>query len=789
MNISLSWLREYMDLDLPLDVLTDRLIATGLKVEAVNTQGVAIPHVVVARIAESVPHPDADRLSVCQVEDGTGTLRQIVCGAKNYEVGDKVPLALPGAVLPGDFKIKVGKLRGVKSEGMMCSGRELGLGEDAAGLLILSSDAVVGTPIGELFPPETCIELEITPNRPDWLGHVGVARELAAFLDIPLRLPPSGSMGVPQTDIGKCRIDDEAACSFYSLRHLRGLQVGPSPDWLRRRLESIGLRSINNVVDVTNFVLHEWGQPLHAFDAAQITGELRVRGALAGEKFLALDGTEVALLPGETVIADARGPVALAGIMGGLASGVTESTTEVLLESAYFTPSGIRRTARRTGLSTDSSYRFERGVDPQGILRASDRAAALILEVAGGEAEKEVWTVGTPATLRPVVTLRHECCRVLLGLDVTDEEIIRCLNRLGLELVGQSAGESQWRPPGFRIDLEREVDLVEEVARLVGIDRIPSRVEAMVAPRSIADRHFDFSQGLREKLQARGFYEARSSTLVSPQLLASLGIEDAVFRLKNPLGEEQSILRPSLLPGLVQALQNNVRQGRTTVRLFEIGKVYAPQASEERSALGVLATGPWRSADWRTPPVADADFAWLRGVVEELLSPSTALRWEVGRHSFCVLSARIFWLDVEIGWLGLLPPSVGRSVGVSAEIVVGEIAWEAVVTTQSVVQPYRPFPKFPATSRDLALVLPLEMPYAQVEKVLHQSEEPLVVAFQPFDVFHDPAGIKLPANKKSLAVSLTFQSSEKTLEAGEIENVMERLRSILREKLGAEFRA
>ena len=591
MKISLSWLREHLRTDQSAAEIARILTDAGLEVGTIESVGVAIPKVVAAQILESVQHPNADRLSVCKVDDGSGSPRQIVCGAKNYKVGDKVPLAQPGAVMPGDFKIKVGKLRGVESEGMMCSSKELGLGEGEDGLLILPQETVTGTPLSELFPAEEVFEIEITPNRPDWLGHRGVAREAAAF-GVGKLIEQSTPLPLPKLEPSVARISAPEAASFYSIRKITGVKVGPSPEWLRKRLESVGLRSINNVVDVTNFVMFETAQPLHAFDAAKITGNLAVEFAAEGEEFTALDGTTHTLSTHDAVITDARGVQALAGIMGGMASGVSDTTTTILLESAVFDPSAIRRSSRAHGISSDSGYRFERGTDAETAILASARAASLIVDVAGGVAESEQVVAGVVPT-PVIIPLRGERVRSLLGIDLDDGTIATLLAKLGLK-----KRDEGFEIPGFRaVDLRREVDLIEEVARLHGIGNITAKLTCIPAHSSKADKAYDFTRGLRRRLSGMGFHEARNGTLTSnrDQDIYSTG----GLAVLNPMGEEHSTLRGSLIPGLLDSCSRNLRLGAETVALFEIGDVYQSEQPEEQTRLGLILTGYASPESWK----------------------------------------------------------------------------------------------------------------------------------------------------------------------------------------------
>lgn len=802
MNLSLSWLADFIEVSLPVEELDALLHRTGLKVEKITQSGVAIDHVVVGQILSSEPHPNADRLSVCQVQTSTAeSPRQIVCGAKNYRVGDKVPVALPGAVLPGNFKIKTGKLRGVESEGMMCSAKELELPGDAAGLLILSATAPVGVPLGEIFPPQTVLELEITPNRPDWLSHLGVARELSAFLQSPLKQAAPLSQ-TPRALAAAVSVQNDGGCLLYSVRRISGVRVGPSPEWLRQRLESIGLRPINNVVDVTNYVLHELGQPLHAFDAAKVQGPLAVRQARHGENFAALDGREYELSSDDLVIADDQSVLALGGIMGGEPSGVTDSTTEVLLESAYFVPAGIRRSSRRLGLSSDSSYRFERGVDPEMVLAASERATALILELAGGQAEEKVslagpWAEdpiaqqigGNVAPLPAPIVLRHARCRNLLGIDLPESEIARALERAGLIRLDAASdpSTSTWRTPSFRLDLFREIDLIEEIARLVGIEAIPGRVNGLVHPELPSDQLWDFTSRLRQDLVRLGFFETRLSTLVGPSEL--LGREATAVRLKNPLGEEQSWLRPSLLPGLLACAQRNFHFGASSVRLFETGPAFAQgsPAPQQKAMLALVVCGTSQVPGWMKSPTQPDDFFALAGLIESLvpgpwkLEPCDLPGW--------VRAARILFSGAPIGQIGVLAPAAARALDAPHDVILAEL--EIAPLQAYADRPptgVKPLAKFPAVTRDVALVLDDVVPYQAIADCLAVLSEPLLVDFSPIDLFSDPTGEKLPPGKKSLAVSLTFQSPERTLTAEEIEQVLSRVKAACREQLRADFR-
>lgn len=781
MKLSLDWLKSYVRFDGTADALSELLIRAGLEVESIESRGADFPLVVVAQILESTQHPNADRLSVCKVDDGTPHPRQIVCGAKNYQIGDKVPLALPGAILPGNFKIKTGKLRGVESEGMLCSAKELHLAEDADGLLILSPDTTAGTPISAVFPPDAILDLEITSNRPDWLSHLGVAREVRAFTGAELTPPRMESTPVT-SDPSRAMVHAADRCPFYSLARISGVTVAPSPAWLKSRLESCGLRSINNIVDITNFVMLEIGQPLHAFDAANVTGAIAVRLATPGESIVTLDGRSLALSADDLVIADAQAPLALAGVMGGAASGVSAETTDILLESAIFDAPSIRKSAKNHGIQTDSSYRFERGVDPMAALAVSARATQLILEIAGGTLETPTIIAGNVPQPPIPVTLRTDRCRSLLGLPLDDDEIRSCLTQLGLVEQPQTSSSVQsWEVPSWRGDLTREVDLIEEVVRLAGIDRVPGVVRASPAASTFADTAYDESMRVRQILSGLGFSEARTSTLVS----RSIGAGTPVLEVRNPLGDDQSALRSSLIDGLIPAVERNLNHGASSIRLFEVGRIFKVAEEEELPAIAMAITGRRHPGSWLTKDAPQMDLYDLKGVVETLLptakfAPSTDIRlaagWEIQLAGFVV------------GILGIIQPAVARAINARGPVIVTEIRMDAIASSAEQRPTFTPLAKFPSTVRDLAVVAPMDLPCEQITAVLSGQNEPLLAHIEVFDVFSDPTGQKLPAGRKSLAFSLTFRDPERTLNSEEVSGSFERLKAALKSTLPVEFR-
>ncbi len=788
MKISLSWLRDYLTTSQTALQLTETLTRSGLEVKSITTHGAAISKVVAAQILESTQHPNADRLSVCKVDDGSGTPRQIVCGAKNYKVGDKILLALPGALLPGDLKIKVGKLRGVESEGMMCSSKELGLGEGVEGLHILPPETVIGTELSALFPTDEILELEITPNRPDWLGLVGVAREAAAF-GAGEFLWQAPILSASHEDPQVITIEATEASSFYSVQRITDITVKPSPAWLAGRLESIGARAINNVVDIANYVMFETGHPLHTFDAAKIKGALTVRFAKPGETLASLDGFTHKLRASDLVIADDCGPQALAGIIGGVASSVSETTTSILLESAVFNPSLVRASARAHGITTDAAYRFERGTEAVTALEASVRATSLIVELAGGVASQELVRAGA-VVVPTIISLRHDRCRQVLGTEISDEQINSYLKKLGL-----TENKMGWQVPAWRLDLTREADLIEEIARLHGMENIASRSLNIPAASSQTDKTYDASMALRRRLVGCGFYEARTSTLVAREESSAHAIA-----LRNPMGEQQSVLRTSLLSGLQKVVQHNFSQGAPSIRIFEFGKVFQTlhekNIHEESLSLAMIMTGAAKPISWRGEAQRSLDLYDLKGVIDQLVPGKISYRACASEtlQAEHALALRILCENQVCGYIALMAPAAARELMLSGQeypVAVAELDFTRLQFSLATDawKNGSALTKFPSVTRDLALIADKTLPYASLEKVLLESGEILLQSVIPFDVFTDPKGEKIPAEKKSIALSLTFHHNERTLTTEEVSQAVERLVKRLQESLKVEIRS
>lgn len=799
MKVSLSWLSTHIDLSgYTTPQLTDLLTFAGIEVEGVEEKGVASDKVVVAQIKEFTQHPNADRLSVCQVDDGSGPLRQIVCGAKNFKAGDKVPLALPGAVLPGNFEIKEGKLRGVVSNGMLCSGKELGIGEDTGGLLILDASAPVGRPFKELVPADVLFDLEVTPNRPDLLSHLGLARELSALTGLPLKGQRDHVSATNPAAAANVAIEAPEACPFYAATLIKGVKIGPSPAWLKTRLESIGLRPINSVVDITNFVLMEAGQPLHAFDLSKLNdGRIVVRMAKEGEKIMALNGTEYDLSTEDLLITDGKRPLAIAGVMGGEESGVTEATADILLEAAYFQPSGIRRTARKLALGSDSSYRFERGVDPQQVVGAGELAARLIVEIAGGKAEA-VTAAGTAPKIAGQVTLNETKARALLGIpDLKAEEMHEILGKLGLVKLSADGEASQWQIPSYRLDLQRSVDLVEEIARVVGLERVPSKKQAVFANSDTADKNYDFTMQVRQALANRGFFEAQTLRLISnTQLSDSIGLPDITKwsqPVKNPLSEDHTTLRPSLIPGLVSTAALNIRQGTSRLRFFETGRIFLRlpnNTTREDERLAILLSGPVSPPSWHAKEPKAADVHDLRGVIESLpgLAGHALELKRLGDTDAFLLNHELRVNGRIVGWIAQLHPARARAIDSRHPVYVAELVLSALRSSQGGMAKFEDLPRFPAITRDISMELPADLPHAQVSGFFNGLKEPLLVKTELFDVFSDPTGVKMGTDRKSVAWTLTYRSAERTLETAEVDAAHGRILAALSKALPATIR-
>ncbi len=796
MLISEKWLRQYIDCSAPLPEILDKLIKAGIPVESVQTFGKDITQVVVGEILEVNKHPQADRLSLTKVSIGTETL-QIVCGAKNIAPGQKVPLARIGAVLPGNFEIKATKIRNVESFGMLCSAKELGLAEDAEGILILPPDAPVGTDFLQYMDlPNTLFELEIFPNRPDLLSHLGVAREISALFNCPVRFPDAVSpveAGPAIATKTKITIQNPTLCPLYTCRVLEGVKIGPSPRWLSQTLERLGQRSINNVVDATNYVMLEMGQPLHAFDYDKLSGkEIIVRQAKSGEKIPLLDNSIRDLQEDFLVIADADKPVALAGIMGGNNSQVTETTQNILLESALFQPGGIRKAGRRLAISTDSSYRFERGVDPHGVEKALNRAAQLLLELAGGSLCKGILSKKGEVSIPSAVDYRPKRADTILGTQIPEERQLVILKNLGCTLEkGSNVGIFRITPPSSRLDLTREIDFIEEVARVAGYDLIQVQAPKISSHLSPVGSAIPFEEETRFLLHQNGFYEAVNPTFLPPDYADHLLLgPDHPLResqaLLNPITEDQKVLRPTLLPSLLGNLQLNFAHQQPRVALYELNKVFHPvkgKGPAETYQIAAVATGLIQEPSW-TAHERPSDFYDAKGLAESLvkLARLKESKWEYGVLTMPYQNSESFRACDGSGntliWGGMLSPRALKNFGLTGPVAAVEANLTLMGEEPTESSHYQPLPRFPEAWRDVALVVPDGVTSAQVLEGVKASKPPFLVSMALFDHYR---GQGVPEGSRSLAFRLRFRHSDRTLTDAEVNESVSKILSYLKE--------
>ena len=835
MKVTLNWLKQYVDFNWSPEELTERLTMLGLEVEGVQKIGGAFDGIVVAQVISRDKHPNADKLSLCRVNDGSGE-RQIVCGAQNFQAGDKVPLILPGASLPpkpGDkepFTIKVGKIRGVESHGMLCSPTELGLPDPVDGLLILRADAPVGQPFAEYLGKsgsDVVYDLEVTPNRPDLNSLIGIAREIAAVTGNPLRIPEirNAKSEIRTDSLVAVRIEAAELCPRYTARVIRGVKVGPSPNWLRFALEKVGLRSISNVVDVTNYVMLETGQPLHAFDYRLIAKgadgrpALVVRRAAPGEKFKTLDNQERTLTNEMLLIADEQKGIALAGVMGGLNTEINAHTVDVLLESAYFNPTHIRRTSKSLGLRSDSSYRFERGADVGICDWASQHAAQLILETAGGQLAEGVVDI-YPAPAEPkTLTLRPEKIKALLGVEIPRDQAEAMLNSLGLKTAarvpvpgdavpGAELPPLQFRVPTWRVDLKREVDLIEEVGRLYGIEKIPSTPPRGALGANAFDSVYDQISEARRILTGLGLHEAQGQTLVAKEDCKLK--DEEIVALANPLSSDMDMLRPSLLPGLLNILRHNASRKNHDVALFEIGWVFrsadslvrenpkapehadsAVRAPREERRVAIAITGQRTLRFWRGDDRdAKFDTGDLKGLVEDLLEQfglrGIAFSKRVESTALLVESATVtLGGKLPLGELGQLLPTLAKKYDLRDAVFLAEFNLDLLLARRNATKAFKPLPQFPSSRRDVAMIVPEATTHDAVLQVVKQAKPANLEAVELFDVFR---GKPVPAGQKSLAYAFTYRAADKTLTDVEVNSTHAKVVEAFKTQLSAAMR-
>nr|WP_295905714.1 phenylalanine--tRNA ligase subunit beta [uncultured Bdellovibrio sp.] len=813
MKISLKWLQDYVDVaeffQKP-EELAEALTRAGLEVEEITNRAKDFNHVVIGHILEKDKHPNADKLSLCRVSTGEGVVHQIVCGAQNHKSGDRVIVALPGAVLPGNFAIKKSAVRGVDSAGMLCSLKELGLAKESDGIAILPADAPVGKPYAEYAGyDDITFELKVTPNRADCLSHYGLAREVACLFGKELKAPKAEPKTSSQSTKSEIALEVKAfdLCPRYTGRYIKGVKVGPSPEWLQKRIESVGLNSINNIVDVTNYVMMELGQPLHAFDAAFIGGKkIIVDRATAGEKFITLDGSEISLNGEELTIRDASHPVCLAGVVGGKNSGVSDTTANVFLEAAYFLPMSARKTSRSHGIDTDSAYRFSRGVDPDGALRGLNRATALILEVAGGEAYGDHHDFYPNPVKKAPVSISVQTVSDRLGYEAEEHKFVDFMKRLGCEV--EKAGSAyKVLPPTFRFDLEQDMDLVEEYARLNGYEHIPEALPVFASAPSHHDKAFMLNRTTSELMRAEGFQQAFNFAFVGSKgekaflgsletmKAAGLTSSEKEIRIMNPLNEEMDVMRSSLSYGLFKNLNTNFHYGNMQGRLFEIGNTFAVKddgSYGESSRLGLALWGKssnlWnKSLDY--PIVFE-----LKAAVEVLLKSlnissytwvTPANKAEVPAFMHQGQYAQLLVEGKKVGFIGTLHPVLLDDNKIRVPAALAELDLDQLYKGQP--RPYRiqSVSKFPVVERDFAFVMPKTLKVGDVMKDIRKAAAGLLVNVDVFDLYE---GEKMEAGKKSVAIRLWLQDKNATLQETQINEVTNKVLESLKKNFDLSVR-
>lgn len=802
MKIPISWLREYVDFDATPEELGARLTFSGIELEGIHSVGSTYDGIIVGEVAHVAPHPGADRLKLCRVNNGVEEVG-VVCGADNYKVGDKVPFIPAGCVLPDGTKIKKAKIRGEQSCGMMCAEDELGLSADHSGIMILDSGLAPGTPFSEVMgPPETVLELEVTWNRPDCLSIIGVAREVAALYGTTLKKPAVDLVesDFAAQDAARIIVEDTEGCPRYTARVLRDLKPGPSPLWMQRRLEHCGIRPISNIVDITNYVLLECGQPLHAFDYDRLArgkdiAEVTVRRARSGEKMITLDGLERELDSEMLLITDAGQPVALAGVMGGAGSEIVDETNMVLLESACFCPSSIHLVSSRLGLSTESSHRFERGVDISSVEWASARAAALLVEHAGAKVDKGVIDI-YPVPVEPrYVRCRGNRVRNLLGVDVGNEEIVSILESLQIAVVDVDGDDFSAVAPVFRRDLEIEADIIEEIVRMYGLDRIPDIVpRAMIVP-SAEDNVSRAFHVCRTNLVGLGLSEIMNYSFVSDTLLSVFGADDGSrVRIPNPVSKEHDMLRNSLLPQMVEALGRNSFHQVESARLFEIGRVFfrggEPAIGEEdRLSIGLMGDVGQSGICLKGTESPERMYLAAKGILEAIF-----ISLHVGDYGFQPVD-KLYIQDgtgvsVSInghicGVMGLLSDKIRSDWRMTGPVAVAEIAIRLLIRAVYERPDIAEVPVYPGISRDMALLVKEHVTHEEIMKVVRKHAPSELTDVKLFDIY---TGEGVASGMKSLAYTLVYRSLERTLTDEDANGHHEMLKEALKNELNVEIR-
>jgi len=802
MLVPINWLKDYIDVDVSPDELAELLNLTGTAVESIKTLGEGLDNVRVGLLLDVKPHPDADKLSVTTVSIGQPETLQIVCGAKNIKPGDKVPVALIGAHLPNGLVIKPAKLRGVTSYGMLASRAELGMGADHSGIYILPEDVEAGKPLAEaLGLDDTVLELEITPNRPDCLSMIGMAREVGAITQRTMHRPEVTVTESTEkaSDVAGVEILDPDLCPRYSARIIRNVKVGPSPTWMQERLQKAGMRPINNIVDITNYVMLETGQPLHAFDFNTLHGhKIIVRRAKNSEHMQTLDGVVRELDDTMLVIADADRPVALAGVMGGENTEVSDGTKDILLESAYFEPTSIMRTSRSLGLLSESSSRFEKGIDPNGTVYAADRAARFMEELADGIVNKGVVDVYPRVILPKRLPLRTDRVNAILGTKLGVDEISRICRRLEFtpEVIDRTT-EMWVSVPTFRPDLEREIDLIEEVARIYGYNNIRSSLPESGDKQGGLSLRQKIAESIKLRLVAAGLSEVITYSFTDPHDVDKLQVPEGdpmrwFVRLMNPLSEEVSVMRTTLIGNLLKVLKYNVNREQYDVQIYEVGHIFwheqGKELPDEETMVSIAMTGARIPDEWYEK-ARSVDFFDLKGVIEAVLDEVDAEGWSVRQFTHPVLhpgrSAELLIGDESIGFFGEIHPEVQAAYDVPRAYV-AELNLNKLIDKANTVKGFTEIPKYPGISLDLAILVDGSISNDRVLDVIKSAGGSLLKQVRLFDLY---TGKGVPEGKKSMAYSMLFSAPDRTLTDQEALDAQERIIRKLEKELGAQVRA
>lgn len=796
MLISLNWLKQYIDIKENVEELANALTMIGQEVEAIEIQGEHLNNVVIGKIVEFGQHPNSDRLTLLKVDVAANEPLQIICGATNHKLGDKVVVAKIGAILPGDFKIKKSKIRDVESHGMLCSETELGLGENKSGIIILPEDAPIGQEYREyLNLNDVIFELEITPNRPDCLSHIGIAREIGAYYERKVKYPSvdlNESIETVNTLV-KVNIEDKDRCKRYMGRIIKNVEIKESPNWLKERIRSMGLKSINNVVDITNFVMFEYNQPMHAFDFDKLQGNISIRAAKPNEKLITLDGMERELKNGELVIADEVKATAIAGVIGGQNTQIEDSTKNIFLEVAYFTPENIRKTSRELGIFTDSSYRNERGLDIENLEVVIDRAAALISEIAGGEVLSEAIDKYIEKPEKTEISLNLEKLNKFIGKEISSDEVGKILTHLNIEIKSLGEANMVLTPPSYRGDLKRAADIYEEVIRMYGFENIEAKIpEASIEPGK-ENINFTTSNIVRNILKETGLNEVINYSFISKEARNILNYEnDSIIEIKNPISEDMAIMRPNLMFSLLNNIKDNLNRNQNDLKIFEVAKTFNDFSDKDLARedlnVAIALCGKAEKTLWYQAKES-YNFFNLKGYIEHLFEKLGIARYTLERslnsNFHPGVSADLKIGEDLLGSFGEIHPTIVEKFGIKREkIFYAEFNITKMLKYMKIKVNYESISKYPEVLRDLAVTLDRDLLVGEMTKDIKKKVK-LVEKIDIFDVY---SGEKIDSSKKSVAMSIILRDKFKTLTDEEIEKTMNEILTFIKEKYNGEIR-